>query len=143
MNQDTKDEDTGQLISIAAGVGFIGDLSLQILTNYMGGKSGWGLKKYFLLHGVGESLFIASGMMAIFYMIYIYVLKIPLTVLNLAIYGVILDVIFRFFKVFISLDGYYGYLNIIESAFWGALPMVIPYIIFSLIKDKKISWYKN
>ena len=67
------------LISISYMVGFIGDILLQILikTFNMGGTTGWGLKSYFKLHGTNESPFIAGGMMALFYIIYYYLINIP------------------------------------------------------------------
>jgi len=135
--------DKGHLISVAAAVGVYGDLSLQILSKCIGGKTGWGLNAYFRQHGVGESLFVAGGMMAIFYMIYIYALKLPITVINLAIYGIVWDILFRGYRLFNSLDGYYNHLGIISSAFWGAIPMIAPYIIYTLYKGDKIQWFRR
>jgi hypothetical protein len=108
--------------------GFIGDASLQLLTLKagMGGPTGWGLKAYFRLHGSAEALFIAGGMMTIFYIIFLFALRLPPTWYYLAIYGVVLDWLFRITMIFPSLDGYYRALNYIESAFWGAVPMLIP-----------------
>lgn len=131
----------GTLISTAAAVGAAGDLSLQILTKIFADKTGWGLNIYFEQHGFMESLFIAGGMMSIFYMIYIYVLKLKISTLYLAIYGVIWDALFRFFRIFHSLDGYYSYLGIILSAFWGAVPMILPYLIYSVVTSSPIVWY--
>ena len=123
---------TEKLVSIACVTGFVGDASLQILTKYLGmGSStgGWGLKKYFKQHGSPEALFIAGGMMTIFYVIYIYFLRLPLTWYYLALYGIILDYIFRKLEIFPSLDGYYKALNYFWSAFWGAVPLLLPFLI--------------
>lgn len=118
-----------ELVSIACLTGFVGDALLQVMTRYgMGGPTGWGLTPYFRHHGPAESLFIAGGMMALFYIIYIDLLHLPVTWYYLAIYGVVLDYIFRVTRLFPSLDGYYAHLNYFWSAFWGAVPMMLPLI---------------
>ena len=123
------------LIVIAFFTGFIGDIILQILIHYgMGGSSGWGLKSYFQQHGKAESPFIAAGMMTLFYIIYFVILKIPLHFEYLIIYGIVLDLIFRYTMVFPSLKDYYYNLNIFESGLWGAIPMVLPALIMYLFK---------
>jgi hypothetical protein len=123
------------IISTSTLIGFVGDFSLQLMTHYgLGGPSGWGLKSYFRQHGKVEALFIAGGMMALFYIIYIYVLKFELNIVNLAIYGVVLDLIFRKLRLFPSLDGYYNHLNYFWSAVWGAIPMVLPYLVHQMRK---------
>jgi hypothetical protein len=120
-----------KIISIACLTGFFGDAILQVSTGKfgLGGASGWGLKSYFKQHGVGEALCVASGMMTLFYIIYIYILKLPLLWYYIAIYGIVLDFIFRKARLFESLDGYYKALNYFWSAFWGAVPMLIPLLI--------------
>ncbi len=120
------------IISIACITGFVGDASLQLLNKYLhfGGPTGWGLKGYFNQHGSVESTFIAGGMMTLFYVIYIYLFNVPLSYINLAIYGVVLDFIFRKTMLFPSLKGYYKYFNYFWSAVWGAIPMIIPLFIF-------------
>ena len=123
----------GKLISIACITGFVGDAGLQLLTKSMGGPSGWGLKPYFQQHGAAESLFIAGGMMTIFYVIYLYVLGLTPNLYYLAIYGIILDYIFRKTMLFPSLQGYYNNLNYFWSAFWGAIPMILPLVISGLV----------
>ena len=125
-----------ELISIAFFVGFFGDLLLQILTKHfkMGGPTGWGLNEYFLQHGEVESLFIAGGMMALFFIIYLKVFRLPVNYLYLAIYGVILDVLFREFKIFPSLKGYYSQLNYFESTASEALSIMLPFFIYSVLK---------
>lgn len=123
------------IISIATVTGFVGDASLQIATKHlkMGGNTGWGLNEYFRQHGASESLFIAGGMLAIFYAFYVYILvellKVPNTALSVIIYAIILDLIFRKFRIFPSLDGYYNHLNYFWSAVWAIIPMLIPYFL--------------
>jgi len=120
------------LVGIACIVGFIGDFLLQLGSKSgLGGPTGWGLKDYFTQHGSVESLFIAGGMMSIFYVLYMLVLK-P-NYLYLAIYGIILDFIFRKLNVFPSLKGYYNYFGYFWSAVWGAIPLMLPYFIYSKI----------
>ena len=123
------------IIAIACIVGFIGDFLLQVGSKLgLGGPTGWGLKEYFSQHGHTESLFIAGGMMTIFYVIYIYLLKFKVNYINLAIYGIVLDFIFRKLNVFPSLKEYYNYFNYFWSAIWGAIPLMLPYLIFNLLK---------
>lgn len=124
------------IISIATLVGFIGDAFLQIATKYLklGGKTGWGLNEYFKQHGSMESLFIAGGMLAIFYVFFIYILhkqlNVPYNALSIIIYAILLDLFFRLFKVFPSLNGYYKHLNYFWSAVWAIIPMLLPFIIY-------------
>lgn len=122
-----------RLLTISCLTGFIGDASLQVLSRFMGGETGWGLKEYFKLHGPAESLFIAAGMMTLFYIIYFVFLELPLNWYYLAIYGIILDLIFRETMLFASLEGYYKALNYFWSGFWMAVPMMMPYGIMKLI----------
>jgi len=119
------------MLVIACLTGFVGDALLQIGVNQgLGGPTGWGLKPYFKQHGSGESLFIAGGMMTLFYIIFSYVA--PYTYLNLAIFGIIIDFIFRKTMIFSSLQGYYEYFNYFWSAFWMAIPMMLPFFISKL-----------
>ncbi len=122
-------------ISIACFTGFIGDAMLQALTKFwgMGGKTGWGLIEYFRLHGAAESMFIASGMMTLFYVLYLVVFGFPAKWYYLGIYGIVLDLIFRKTMLFSSLTGYYKQLNYFWSGFWGAVPMMMPLGIIYLL----------
>lgn len=125
-----------RLLTISCLTGFAGDAVLQYLSTftYLSGKTGWGLKEYFRQHGKAESLFIAGGMMTLFYVIYFVILCLPLNLFYLAISGVIIDWIFRVTMLFPSLKGYYNHLNYFWSAtVGGALPMVMPYGIMLLI----------
>jgi hypothetical protein len=121
------------IVSVACVTGFVGDALLQtgIERFQMGGPTGWGLKEYFKQHGRVEALFIPGGMLALFFVVYVYTLKLPLTYTNLAIYGVVLDFIFRKTMLFPSLDKYYEYFNYFWSAVWGAIPMVIPLMLLN------------
>ena len=128
------------IVSIACMTGFAGDAALQtgIEKFQMGGPTGWGLKPYFAQHGRTEALFIAGGMMALFFIVYVYVLKLPLTYTNLAVYGVVLDYIFRKFEIFPSLKGYYEYFGYGGSALWGAIPAVIPLLIAQYLSSRDV-----
>ena len=118
------------LVSTAMWVGFFGDMALQwaVGPGKMGGPTGWGLKEYFAQHGQGESLFIAAGMMGIFYAAYL-ATGWPVNLTTMAIYGFVLDVVFRKWMLFPSLKGYYSALSFFWSTFWGALPMVMPLVL--------------
>lgn len=120
------------LIALAVLVGFFGDLGLQVMTKQwgMGGPTGWGLLPYFEQHGTYEALFVAAGMMGLFYVMYQYLFGLPYTALGLSIFGIVLDLIFRYTRLFPSLDGYYRSLNHFWSAFWAVVPMLLPYWIY-------------
>jgi hypothetical protein len=119
------------IISIACLTGFFGDALLQIVTKHP--RFDWGLKQYFIYHGSGEALCIASGMMTLFYIFYLHALSLSLNYIYLAIYGIILDFIFRKTMIFKSLDGYYKSLNYFWSAVWGAIPMMLPLLIYNIL----------
>jgi len=124
------------LVSIACIVGILGDALLQFSNAYLpfGGNTSWGLKPYFKQHGSRESLFIAGGMLALFYLIYIYVfhlcLHIPITYTNIAIYSILLDLFFRETMFFQSLKEYYQYFNYFWSAVWAVIPMCAPLMLY-------------
>jgi hypothetical protein len=121
---------TEKLLFIACLTGFIGDGLLQLLVSQNVGD--WGLGSYFSQHGRFESMFIAAGMMTLFYGIYI-ALKLPLKLEYLALYGIILDLIFRLTGLFPSLKSYYKHLNYFWSGIWGIIPMIIPLLIYKSI----------
>jgi hypothetical protein len=123
----------GKLLAAACLTGFFGDAGLQILTKKfnLGGPSGWGLNPYFALHGSAEALFIAAGMMTLFYVLYLAVF--PANWIYLVVYGILLDLLFRKTMLFSSLTGYYSHLNYFWSGFWGAVPMLIPFIVASIL----------
>ena len=124
------------LLAVACFTGFIGDFLLQTGVRVgLGGPTGWGLKDYFRLHGAAESLFIPGGMMSLFYALFL-LSGIPVTFVNLAIYGVLLDFIFRIFMIFPSLTGYYEYFNYFWSAVWGIIPLCLPLAIVILISPR-------
>ena len=120
------------LISTACLVGFGGDFLLQRGVKMgLGGPTGWGLKEYFAQHGSTEALFIAGGMMSLFYALYVNA-GFPLNYQSLALYGIILDFVFRKLMIFPSLEGYYEYFNYFWSAVWGAIPLILPFFIYNL-----------
>jgi len=117
------------LVTIACLTGFAGDATLQTGVKLgLGGPTGWGLKDYFRLHGGAESLFTAAGMMSLFYSLFI-LSGLPINYKNLAIYGVLLDLIFRKLMIFQSLEGYYEFFNYFWSAVWGIIPLCLPLFI--------------
>jgi len=124
-----------QLIVLSFLTGFIGDALLQIGAGafYLGGQTRWGLRDYFAKHGQAESMCIAGGMMTLFYIIYFYILYLQANYLYLAIYGIILDFIFRKTMIFQSLKGYYNYFDYFWSAVWGAIPLIMPLALYDLI----------
>ena len=124
--------DNFKLLTIACLVGFSGDFLLQLGSHLMGGSTGLAdLNNYFKQHGRAESLFIAGGMMTLFYIIFI-LSKIPINYINLSIYAIVLDLLFRELMIFPSLGGYYNYLNYFWSAFWEVFSMCIPLFIYKL-----------
>jgi hypothetical protein len=120
------------LLEIACLTGFIGDMILQLDCKYFhfGGPTCCGLKEYFKQHGRAESTFIAGGMLTLFYIL---LGPLPKTYLVVAIHGIIIDLIFRKTMLFPSLKGYYEYFNYFWSAFWIAVPMMIPLFIYNSI----------
>jgi hypothetical protein len=112
-------------------VGIFGDFLLQIIVRYHPNGDFAGLKSYFTQHGIFESLIIAGGMLYLF-MIILDLLKIKKTYINLGIYGGILDILFRYLRIFPSLDGYYKALTVYQSILWGAIPMMLPLLSYKL-----------
>lgn len=108
--------------------GIVGDFILQMITKYHPAGNFAGLKDYFNIHGSVESLFIAGGMLA-FFGLMMDILIINKSIVNLIIVGAVLDIIFRFYRLFPSLDGYYAALSIPNSIIWGSIPMVMPLIL--------------
>jgi hypothetical protein len=100
----------------------------------MGGPTNWGLKEYFEQHGPAESLFIAGGMMTLFYSTFM-LTGLPINYVNLSMYGILIDLLFRKFMIFKSLDGYYTYFNYLMSAIWIVIPMCIPLFISHLLQN--------
>jgi hypothetical protein len=120
------------IVSIACLTGVFGDIFLQIRVKYLGGDGG--LKKYFAQHGRAEAICIATGMMAILQMFYLYVLCLPLNYVYLAIYGVVVDIVFRTTMVFSSLDEYYKVLDYpFTTTVGGALPAILPFFIYNML----------
>lgn len=122
-------------ISISCLTGFIGDAAFQTFTKFgsISDKSGWGLAEYFRQHGSTESMFIASGMMTLFYVLYLVIFGLPAKWYYLAIYGIIIDLIFRKTMLFSSLKGYYNEINYFWSGLRAAIPMMMPLGIIYLL----------
>jgi len=118
------------VVSVAFLVGFFGDLFLQILCKST--SFDYGLRDYFTQHNGPEALFIAGGMMALFMIIY-NLTGLPLKWQYLAVYGVILDLLFRTFNIFPSLEGYYSSLNHFWSGLWQSVSMVLILVAYRLI----------
>jgi hypothetical protein len=126
------------LLAIAIFTGFIGDATLQIWAKMgLGGPNGWGLNKYFNQHGPAESLFVAGGMMGLFYATFM-LTGLPVTYVNLSIYGIIIDLLFRKFMIFKSLDGYYMYYSYFKTALFIAIPMCIPLFVARSLNAAKV-----
>lgn len=127
------------LVATATIVGLVGDALLQMFKNMgLGGTSAWGLEPYFKQHGVFESMFIGAGMMSLFYIVYI-MLGLPVKIAYLALYGIVLDLLFRMIRIFPSLNNYYASLGYLASGVWGAIPMVLPLLLVSY-KTGKLGW---
>jgi len=126
------------LVAWAAITGALGDAALQVIVKNT--NADWGLKDYFALHGTGEAICVAAGMMALFFVAWVGILAPVLRVqpdnlLAVAIYGVALDLLFRRYRIFPSLDGYYASLNYFWSGFWAAIPMIIPVVLSKMFSQ--------
>lgn len=118
------------LIAIACLVGFFGDILYQI-KNVLFGTT---LNSYFLQHGKAESAILAAGLLSFFYVVYIDILRLPIKWYYLAIYGIILDLLFRTTMIFPSLQNYYHSLGYFETAITGgAIPAVLPLFVYYVI----------
>lgn len=108
-------------------IGFFGDALLQLIVRYytQKGRNFAGLHGYFAQHGVFESLCIAGGIMFLATFVFMK-LKIPINMINLFIYGGLLDVLWRQLNLMPSLKNtYYATLNPVESFIWGGIPMLL------------------
>jgi hypothetical protein len=117
---------TEKLVSIACLSGFLTDGLLQIFTKF---SNVLGLKAYFHDQGSLQSLFIAAGMSGIFYIVYLYLLKLPVVWPYLALYGILIDLVFRRSALFPGLHNYYQKVNYVSSGFFAATSMVLPLFI--------------
>jgi hypothetical protein len=127
-----------RLIVIAVLTGFLGDLILQLMVNKkILGADKWGLDPYFAQHGKAEASFIAGGIMGGFYSLYA-LTGLPFKLQYMAIYGLIIDLIYRHARVFPSLDKYYENVGYFGTVVVGAVvPLCIPLLIIKLI-DRKV-----
>lgn len=123
-----------RLIIVAILTGFIGDILLQIMVKHkMLGADNWGLNSYFVQHGKVESAFIAGGIMGGFYSLYA-LTGLPFKIQYIAIYGLIIDLIYRHLEVFPSLSVYYNNVGYFGTVVVGAvIPLVIPLLIIKVL----------
>ena len=113
-------------------VGFFGDIFLQL---YCKNSDRCGLNSYFTQHGSAEAPFIAGGMGVLFFIIY-NLFGLPLKWQYIAIYGVLLDIIFRKFMIFPSLKDYYISNTFFWTCLYEAIAMVLPLILYSVLKKQ-------
>lgn len=111
--------------------GMIGDILLQLITYYRGNFAG--LRDYFALHGVLESIFIAAGILFTAGWLYDYV-GLPKTYLYIFIYGCLLDIIYRNLHLMPSLDPtYHAALPPWLSMVWGGISLVLVLFTYNVI----------
>ena len=123
--------DKFKFLVVVALTGFFGDLFLQFCVKYLGFD--WGLEQYFSEHGTAESLTLGAGLMTILFVIY-FIFPFEINYINLAIYGIVLDIIFRQTMIFQSLTDYYNVQNHFETMIiGGALPVMLPLFIYQLV----------
>jgi len=105
-------------------VGFSGDLALQVLVRLNLLDSG--LAGYFVRHGPFESACIAAGLMYIAAWVYVHQAgDEPREIGRPFVFGCVLDILFRLFRLMPTLDGYYAALTPFVSMVWGGIPMVM------------------
>lgn len=131
------DSNKNKLIVIAALVGFVGDILLQLLDLDL-------FKTYFAQHGPLESMLIASGLVSMLYFIYLYSLSslfaLPAVgttfgTFYFSLYILCFDIFLRHSHVFKSLDYFYDQLNYFQSGIPGAvLPALIPMVVFWFLR---------
>lgn len=128
------DSCNNHIIIIAVISGFVGDFLLQLMVNnkFLGADR-WGLDPYFAQHGGAEASFIAGGIMGGFYSLYA-LTGLPFRLQYMAIYGLIIDLIYRHARIFPSLDKYYENTGYFGTVVIGAVvPLCIPLLILKLI----------
>lgn len=126
-----------RLLIIAILTGFIGDLLLQSIVNKkILGADSWGLDPYFSQHGKLEASFIAAGIMGGFYSLYA-LTGLPFKIQYMAVYGLIIDLVFRHVRIFPSLDSYYKNVGYFGTVVVGAVvPLIIPLLVLKVIDNK-------
>lgn len=121
------------LILIAWLVGFIGDLTVQLANKqHITGFSGKGLTTYFWIHGRAESAFIAAGIIAGFYAIWIG-LGLPLRWEFILPVALILDLIWNYANIFPSLKEYYKEPYIPRTILGVVIPFLLPLLIWKVL----------
>lgn len=109
-------------VSSSIVTGALGDFFLQGISK---SHAEWGFKSYFKQHGFFESIFIASGMMALFSLLYVSYYPGPIDIYMVFLYGGFLDILFRYSRIMPSLDAYYDNVNPFLTFVWGGIPFVI------------------
>lgn len=105
-------------------VGSVGDLALQGFAYNSENPNLFGLKTYFDQHGSFESMFTAAGMLAIFTGLYKAVDPSLMTG-GLVAYGTILDLAFRYLKLFPSLEDYYKNFSVLSTIIFAIIPFLM------------------
>lgn len=110
-------------------VGFLGDLFLQWFQ-----PERYGLQGYFQRHGQLQSMFLASGMMGMFSLLYLW-MGLPLSLSGVFMYGMMLDMIYRYVP-FLSetLGDYYSTNGMFWTMLWGGIPFVLALLVGRFIQ---------
>lgn len=104
--------------------GFLGDLALQVFVQM--GVLDAGLGPYFALHKPFESACIAAGLMYLCGLVYVTMYNDePTDYRRPFIFGVGLDILFRYGRLMPTLDTYYAALSPLTTMVWGGIPMVM------------------
>lgn len=101
--------------------GAFGDIALQNITK----DDRFGLDTYFSIHGSLESVFIATGMMGIFSLLYQSFFPGQVDNLIVFIYGGLLDLFFRHTRIMPTLNSYYNNVSPPVTFIWGGIPFLI------------------
>lgn len=126
-----------QLVLIAWLVGFFGDLAVQAANRLnVIGFSGVGLTTYFGIHGSVESAFIAAGMVAGFYAVWIGI-GAPLRWEFILLAALLLDLIWNLGNIFPSLTEYYKEPLIPRTLLGVVIPFLLPLFIWQGIGSSR------
>ena len=103
--------------------GMIGDIALQLIVYVRGDLAG--LRDYFALHGVLESIFIAAGILFTSGWVYER-LNLPMTYTSIFLYGCLVDIFYRNLHLMPSLDPtYHAALSPWLSMVWGGISLIL------------------
>jgi hypothetical protein len=107
-------------------VGVVGDITLQLIVYNQGNFAG--LKSYFNQHSPFENVILAGGIMQASKIIFD-LTSIHNSYINLFMFGCVVDLAFRYGRLFPSLDEFYETLPVWLSASWGGICMILPELI--------------